>query len=154
VIDAVISEAGAGRTGIRLSPVTPLGDPSDIDPQAVFGHLIEELNKRGIAFAHFIEGSVCGARDVPGFSYAWARKNFRGAYIANNGYTREMAIDAVEQDHADAVSFGRAFLANPDLVERLKTGEPLQAPEPSLFASVGPWGASAQAESARSLPAM
>jgi N-ethylmaleimide reductase len=133
VVDAVVAEIGAGRVGIRLSPVTPANDLADSNPQAVFGYLIEELNKRGIAFIHFVEGATGGPRDVPGFDFAWARQAFKGTYIANNGYTREMAIDAVESGRADAVAFGRAYIANPDLVQRLKLNAPLNTPNPQTF---------------------
>lgn len=140
VVDAVVAEIGAGRVGIRLSPVTPANDLSDTDPQAVFGYLVEELDKRGIAFIHFVEGATGGPRDVPGFDYAWARKAFKGAYIANNGYTREMAIEAVESGRADAVAFGRAYIANPDLVQRLKSNAPLNTPNPQTFYTHGEEG--------------
>lgn len=140
VVDAVVAEIGAGRVGIRLSPVTPANDLSDSDPQAVFGYLIEELDKRGIAFIHFVEGATGGPRDIPGFDYAWARKAFKGAYIANNGYTREMAIEAVDSGRADAVAFGRAYIANPDLVQRLKLNAPLNTPNPQTFYSHGEEG--------------
>ncbi|MFM6922998.1 MAG: alkene reductase, partial [Polynucleobacter victoriensis] len=136
----VAKEIGAGRVGIRLSPVTPRNDLSDSNPQAVFGYLIEELSKRGIAFIHLIEGSTGGPRDVPGFDYAWARANFKGSYIANNGYDREMAIDAIESGKADAVAFGRLYIANPDLVERLKQNAPLNTPNPDTFYAPGPEG--------------
>ncbi|HEU4851607.1 MAG TPA: alkene reductase [Telluria sp.] len=140
VVDAVVAEIGAGRVGIRLSPVTPSNAISDSNPQAVFGHLVEELDKRGIAFIHLVEGATGGARDLPGFDFAWARKAFRGAYIANNGYTREMAIDALESGRADAVAFGRPFIANPDLVERLAREAELNAPNPKTFYTPGPVG--------------
>jgi N-ethylmaleimide reductase len=133
VVDAVVAEIGAGRVGIRLSPVTPANDLADSNPQAVFGYLIEELNKRGIAFIHFVEGATGGPRDVPGFDFAWARQAFKGTYIANNGYTREMAIEAVDSGRADAVAFGRAYIANPDLVQRLKLNAPLNTPNPQTF---------------------
>lgn len=140
VIDAVIAEIGAGRVGIRLSPVTPANDLSDSNPQAVFGHLVEELNKRGIAFIHFVEGATGGPRDVPGFDFAWARRTFKGTYIANNGYDGAMAVEAVESGRADAVAFGRLFIANPDLVPRLKRNAPLNAPNPKTFYAPGPEG--------------
>lgn len=140
VVDAVAAEIGAGRVGIRLSPVTPSNDITDSNPQAVFGYLVEELNKRGIAFIHFVEGATGGARDLPGFDFAWARKTFKGAYIANNGYTRDMAIEAVESGHADAVAFGRLFIANPDLVQRLRRNAQLNVPNPQTFYSPGPVG--------------
>jgi N-ethylmaleimide reductase len=140
VVDAVIAEIGAGRVGIRLSPVTPSNGISGSDPQAVFGHLVEELNKRGIAFIHFVEGATGGPRDVPGFDFAWARKTFKGTYIANNGYDRDMAIEAVESGRADAVAFGRLFIANPDLVQRLKANASLNTPNPKTFYAPGPEG--------------
>ena len=140
VVDACITEIGAGRVGIRLSPLTTFNDVSDQNPQTVFGYLVEELNKRGIAFIHFIEGETGGSRDVAGFDYAWARKTFKGTYIANNGYDRQMALDAVDSGRADAVAFGRSFIANPDLVARLKLGAALNAANPSTFYTPGPVG--------------
>lgn len=140
IVDAVVAEIGAGRVGIRLSPVTPVNDLWDSNPQAVFGYLVEQLDKRGIAYIHFIEGATRGPRDLTGFDFVGARKAFRGAYIANNSYDREMAIDAVETGHADAVSFGRLFLANPDLVPRLKLNAPLNEPDPHTFYTPGPEG--------------
>jgi len=140
VVDAVVAEIGAGRVGIRLSPVTPSNDASDSDPQAVFGYLVEQLDARGIAFIHFVEGATGGPRDLPGFDFAWARKAFKGTYIANNGYTRQMALDAVDSGAADAVAFGRAFIANPDLVQRLKLDAPLNTPNPQTFYTFGEEG--------------
>ena len=140
VVDAVVAEIGAGRVGIRLSPVTPSNDLSDSNPQPVFAYLVEQLNQRGIAFIHFIEGATGGARDVPGFDFAWARKTFKGTYIANNGYTREMALEAVASGAADAVAFGRLFIANPDLVQRFKRNAPLNVPNPQTFYAPGPEG--------------
>lgn len=140
VVDAVVAEIGAGKVGIRLSPVTPFNDLSDSNPQAVFGYLIEQLNQRGIGFIHMIEGSTGGDRDVPGFDYAWARNTFKGTYIVNNGYTREMAINALETGLADAVSFGRAYISNPDLVQRLKHNAPLAEGNPATYYAPGPVG--------------
>jgi N-ethylmaleimide reductase len=133
IVDAVIKEIGAGRVGIRLSPVTPANDLSDSNPQAVFGHLIEELTKRGIAFIDMVEGATGGSRDLPGFDYAWAKNTFTGTYIANNGYTRDMAMEAVSSGKADAVAFGRLYISNPDLVQRLKLNAPLTEPNPQTF---------------------
>lgn len=140
VVDAVVAEIGAGRVGIRLSPVTPANDLSDSHPQALFGHLVEQLDQRGIAFLHFVEGATGGPRDLPGFDYAGARQAFKGTYIANNGYDRQMAIDAVESGRADAVAFGRQYIANPDLVQRLKQGAALNQPNPQTFYTPGPVG--------------
>lgn len=140
VVAAAIAECGAGRVGIRLSPVTPFNDLSDSNPQAVFGRLIEALSERGLGFIHMIEGATGGSREVAGFDYAWARTAFKGTYIANNGYTREMALAAIEEGRADAVAFGRAYIANPDLVTRLIHNHPLNTPDPSTFYVPGPKG--------------
>jgi N-ethylmaleimide reductase len=140
VVDAVAAEIGAGRTGIRLSPVSPANDSAESQPQAVFGPLVEALSERGIAFIHFVEGATGGPRDLPGFDFGWARKTFQGAYIANNGYTREMALDAVESGRADAVAFGRPYIANPDLVQRLQLNAPLAAVNPKTIYVTGPEG--------------
>ena len=140
VVDAVVAEIGAGRVGIRLSPVTPANDLHDSDPQSVFGLLVDELDRRGIAFLHFIEGATGGPRDLSGFDFSAARKAFRGAYIANNGYDRRMALDAVESGQADAVAFGRLFIANPDLVHRLRRALPLAEADPQTFYTPGPAG--------------
>ncbi|PUE50290.1 alkene reductase [Limnohabitans sp. 2KL-1] len=140
VVDAVAAEIGAGRTGIRLSPVSPANDSAESQPQAVFGPLVEALNQRGIAFIHFVEGSTGGPRDLAGFDFAWARQAFKGAYIANNGYTRDMAIDAIASGRADAVAFGRAYISNPDLVQRLKANAPLAKANSSTFYAPGPEG--------------
>jgi N-ethylmaleimide reductase len=140
VVDAVAAEIGAGRTGIRLSPVSPANDSAESKPQAVFGPLVEALSQRGIAFIHFVEGSTGGPRDLTGFDFAWARQTFKGAYIANNGYTRDMAIDAIASGSADAVAFGRAYISNPDLVQRLIANAPLAKAHSSTFYVPGPEG--------------
>jgi N-ethylmaleimide reductase len=79
----------------------------------------------GLAFVHVVEGATGGARDNEPFDYAALRERFRGAWMVNNGYDRAMAIAAIESGRADLVSFGRLFIANPDLVERLRSNEPL-----------------------------
>lgn len=140
VVDAVVAEIGAGRVGIRLSPVSPANDLADSHPQPLFMHLIEALSQRGIAFIHMVEGATGGSRDVPGFDYALARQIFKGSYIANNGYTRQMALDVVASGAADAVAFGRPYIANPDLVRRLQLDAPWNAPDPLTFYASGERG--------------
>ncbi len=140
VVDAVAAEVGAGRVGIRLSPLTPFNDLSDRQPQALFMHLVQALSQRKIAFIHMIEGATGGPRDLPGFDYAAARQAFQGSYIANNGYDRDSAEAAVASGRADAVSFGRLYLANPDLVQRFVQGAPLNTPNPATFYTPGPVG--------------
>jgi N-ethylmaleimide reductase len=127
VVDAVTKVWSKSRVGIRLAPVSPANDIQDSDPAALFGHLVEKLDARGVAYIHIVEGATGGARDHLAFDYAALRKAFRGAYIANNGYDRAMAIAAVERGAADLIAFGRPFIANPDLVERLRVDAPLSA---------------------------
>lgn len=125
---AVAAEVGKERTGIRLSPVSPSIDISDSDPQPLFNHIAERLEALGLVYVHVIEGATGGARDLP-FDYAALRQRYRGTYIANNGYTGELASQAVDQNKADLICFGRSFIANPDLVARFKQGAAIAEPD-------------------------
>jgi len=131
VMRAIVAEIGAGRTGLRLSPVTPANDAKqDSDPQGLFNFVIEQLAPLKLAFIHVIEGATGGARDVAPFDYAALRSRYKaghplGVWIVNNGYTRAMALEAVASGAADAVAFGKPFIGNPDLVRRLREDLPL-----------------------------
>jgi len=125
VTDAILKVLPAGRVGIRLAPTSPANDVYDTNPTALFGALVAELSKRKLAFIHIVEGATGGARDILPFDYKALRKSFAGAYIANNGYTRDMAIEAISSGAADLVAFGKPFISNPDLVERLRLDAPL-----------------------------
>ncbi len=138
VVDAVVEAAGAGRVGIRLSPVTPANDASDPDPQPLFEHVVKGLAQRGLAFIHVIEGATGGERgftqgaapfDWAAFKAAYREAGGRGAWIVNNGYDKAVAEEAVASGRADLVAFGRPFIANPDLVDRLRRDLPLAEPE-------------------------
>ena len=142
VAEAVASVCGAARTGIRLSPVSPANaSMPDRDPMRTYRHVVERLDALGLAYIHVIEGVTQGPRDVPGgFDYGALRKAFRGRYIANNGYDRRLAIEACAQGRADLVAFGRLFIANPDLVERLRLDAPLNEPDPATYFGGGAAG--------------
>lgn len=133
VTKAVASEAGPERTGIRISPVTPSNDISDSDPQPLFEHIVDHLNALKLVYIHVIEGATGGPRDVAPFDYRSLRKRFNGAYIANNGYDFALANKVLAANEADLIAFGKLFIANPDLVERLKRGAPLNAPDKATF---------------------
>jgi N-ethylmaleimide reductase len=121
VMQAVAAECGGGRTGLRLSPVTPANDAGqDSDPQALYEHAVAQLAPLQLAFIEVVEGSTGGARDFAPFDYAALRRRFAGAWMVNNGYQRQMAMDVVAGGGADLVSFGRPFIGNPDLVRRLR----------------------------------
>jgi N-ethylmaleimide reductase len=139
-VDAILKVYPKQRLGIRLSPVSPANDAVTSDPEAIFGYVVAELAKRGLAFIHVVEGATGGPRDNAPFDYAALRKAFSGAYIANNGYTRDLAIEAVRDGRADLVAFGKAFIANPDLVERLRLDAPLNEPDRKTFYGGGPEG--------------
>ena len=133
VMNAIVAEIGAGRTGLRLSPVTPANDAKqDSDAQGLFNYVVERLAPLKLAFIHVVEGATGGPRDVAPFDYAALRSRFKqgnehGAWIVNNGYTRAMAIETVASGAADLVAFGKPFISNPDLVRRLRDDAPLAA---------------------------
>lgn len=125
VATAIAAEIGAGKTGIRLSPVSNAGDSVDSNPQALFNHVVTALDAVGPAYIHVVEGETGGARNNLPFDFEALRKRFHGVWIANNGYDRAMAIDEIAGGRADLVAFGRLFIANPDLVRRLREDRPL-----------------------------
>ncbi len=135
VVEAVASVCGGGRTGVRLSPLSPVNDLAlDSDPADTYGYVVEQLNDFGLAYLHVIEGVTQGPREVPlGFDLQLLRRTFQAAYIANNGYDRELALEARRKNRADLIAFGRPYIANPDLVERLRAGAPLNAADRATF---------------------
>lgn len=121
VMGAICAEIGGARTGLRLSPVTPVNDAGqDSDAQALFSHAVERLAPLKLAFLHIIEGQTGGPRDIAPFDYAALRARFDGAWMVNNGYTRDMGLQAIASGTADLVAFGKAFISNPDLIRRLR----------------------------------
>jgi N-ethylmaleimide reductase len=140
VAKAVASEAGPERTGIRISPVTPANDISDTNPQPLFEYIVDHLNALKLVYIHVIEGATGGPRDIAPFDYGSLRKRFDGAYIANNGYDFALADKVIAADEADLIAFGKPFIANPDLVERLKRGAPLNVPDKATFYGGGAKG--------------
>ncbi len=146
VTAAVVAAIGGGRVGIRLSPVTPANDVVDGESQALFEHVLRGLAPLGLAYLHVIEGATGGARELPDrpFDYAAAKAAYRqaggqGAWMVNNGYDGATAALAVEQG-ADLVAFGRPYIGNPDLVERLKAGAPLAESDRSTWYGGGAKG--------------
>ncbi|HWW48672.1 MAG TPA: alkene reductase [Xanthobacteraceae bacterium] len=129
VAKAVAEEAGQQRTGIRISPTTPSNDLTDSNPQPLFDYITDELSALKLVYLHVVEGTTGGPRDDNGFDYQSLRNRFGGTYIANNGYTLALANEALAANRADLIAFGRPFIANPDLVARLKRNAPLLEPE-------------------------
>lgn len=149
VVAAIVAEIGAGRTAIRLSPVTPANDASDPEPQPLFEALVKALAAYDLSYIHVIEGATGGDRafqqgDAP-FDYAALRSAYaaaggKAAWMVNNGYDRAMAIAAVEEGRADLVAFGKPFIGNPDLVRRLKENAALTVPDNTTFYGGGEKG--------------
>ena len=137
---AVAAEAGPEKTGIRISPVTPANDISDSNPQPLFDHIVDGLEALKLVYIHVIEGATGGPRDVAPFDYASLRKRFKRAYIANNGYDFELATRQLAANAADLIAFGKPFISNPDLVERLKKGAPLNEWDKNTFYGGGAKG--------------
>jgi N-ethylmaleimide reductase len=140
VAEAVAQEAGAERTGIRISPVTPANDVSDSNPQPLFDHIVDGLSALKLVYIHVIEGATGGPRDNAPFDYGSLRKRFAGAYIANNGYDLKLANEVLDQNKADLIAFGKLFISNPDLVERFKRGAPLNPFDKTTFYGGGAKG--------------
>ena len=129
VMQAVAGEIGGGRTGVRFSPMTTFSDtPLDSDPQALFNYVVEQLAPLKLAYLHVIEGETGGERApaaAKAFDYAALHQRFSGAWMLNNGYSRDMAQAALNDGQADLIAFGRPFISNPDLVRRLREEAPL-----------------------------
>lgn len=142
VVEAVAAACGGGHVGIRLSPLSPVNDLAlDSDPESTYGYVVERLRDFNLAYLHVIEGITQGPREVPlGFDLQILRRAFKGAYIANNGYDRALALEARRTNHADLIAFGRPYIANPDLVERLRAGAPLNIPDRATFFGGGAHG--------------
>ena len=128
VTRAVTSAVGGGKTGIRLSPVTPANDVHDADPQPLFDYLVRELAALNLAYIHIIEGATGGPRalpdrpfDYPALKAAYREAGGKGAWMVNNGLDQSLAEKEVAEG-ADLVAFGRPYIGNPDLVERLRVG--------------------------------
>ena len=134
VLAAVTQEMGAGRTGVRFSPFSNANAISDSDPMATFTAAMQAAEDAGLAYVHMVEGQTGGSRELDeGHSLSELRRHYSGTYIANNGYDREMAMEAVDNGRADAIAFGVPFIANPDLPERLRLDAPLNEADQSTF---------------------
>ena len=126
-----------GRVGVRLSPSGTFNDMSDADPRRTFGHAAAELDKLGLAYLHVVAPDDADRRHAPpgwqAVPVGFFRPLFKGPIVAAGGYTFASAQAALASGEADAVAFARAFIANPDLVERFRAGAPLSAGDPSTF---------------------
>ncbi|GMP78992.1 hypothetical protein CsSME_00034714 [Camellia sinensis var. sinensis] len=127
IVEAIVNEIGADKVGIRLSPFANYMESGDSNPKALGLFMAESLNKYGILYCHMVEPRMktvgekfeCPDKLLP------MRKAFKGTFIAAGGYDREEGMRAVAENHADLVTYGRLFLANPDLPRRFELNAPL-----------------------------
>lgn len=146
IADAVVGVWGRDRVGLRLSPFGGANDSFDSDPLGTYGAIVRRLSGLGLAYLHLIEPRASGAggsdrirEDAP-FAAALFRPMYSGVLIAAGGFTRQSAMDTVSRGIADAVAFGRIFLANPDLPRRLEADAPLNPYDRSTFYGGGARG--------------
>ncbi len=146
VIDVAINIWGRGRVGVRLSPYGTFNEMSDSDPVALFTFLLHALNERGIAYVHMIEprATTAGGGDqinqnAPSTSILF-RSTFKQKFISTGGYSPATAEAAIENNQADAIAFGRFYISNPDLVERIRKGSGLNLYNRATFYGGGEKG--------------
>lgn len=139
VVDAVIGVWGAEQVGVRLSPYGTVHDMHDSNPVELFSYVLEQLDSRGVVYAHLIEPRSSGAggsdavdEKAPSTSEVFKDK-FKGVFISAGGYLPDTAKAVVESGSADAVAFGRYFIANPDLPKRIEQGVELNAYDRPTF---------------------
>jgi N-ethylmaleimide reductase len=131
IADAVIGVWGANRVAVRLSPYGVANDSGEPDPMPLYSYVIRSLDPLGLAYLHFVEprSSGAGRAEVNHANVPSAMELFRpmwhGVLISAGGFDGKSAEAAVSAGHADAIAFGRTFISNPDLVERIKSGAPL-----------------------------
>ena len=141
VARAAVREIGADRVGIRLSPhgvFNATGAYEGVDQQSV--ELVKQLSELGLLYVHVVDASAMGAPPVPAKLKSDLRAAFDGAFILAGGFGKASAQQVLADDQADLIAFGRAFIANPDLVERLREDQPLNVPDPSTFYTPGAEG--------------
>ncbi|MGB3124637.1 MAG: alkene reductase [Pseudomonas sp.] len=137
VVEALVSVWGGDRVAVRISPSGQFGTMSDSNPAATFGYLAQALNRFGLAYLHVIEPRIRGADDaevnVPAVASKSLRGIFKGPIVAAGGFSRETAEEIIAAGDADLVAFGRLFISNPDLPERLRSGAPLNDYDRNTF---------------------
>ena len=141
VVDAVIAAIGRERVGIRLSPFGVFNDMPLYDRmEEEYTWLAKQLNDAAPAYMHLVDHSSMGAPAVPESMKATFRNAFKGALILSGGYDAERAESDLSGGKCDLVAFGRSFIANPDLVERWKSGAALNPADMGTFYTPGPKG--------------
>jgi N-ethylmaleimide reductase len=141
VAKASAAAIGAERVGMRISPYGAFnGTVADAKTDALYLRLIEELNNIGLVYIHVVDHSSMGAPEVSPELKSKIRANFKGKYILSGGYDAARANADLDAQRGDLVAFGRPFISNPDLVQKLKNGTAQTAPDFSTFYTPGEKG--------------
>lgn len=141
VARAAVAAIGAERVGMRISPYGVFnGMAPDAEMDALYESLIAELNKLNLLYIHIVDHSSMGAPEVSPILKAKIRAGFKGKYILSGGYDLHRANADLDAGKGDLVSFGRPFIANPDLVKKIQQGSPLAAPDLDTFYTPGEKG--------------
>lgn len=139
--EMVSSEIGKERTGIRLSPFSTFNGTEVFDEmEEQFLYLTDKLNELGLAYIHLVDNSTLGSPEVESDLPNNIRERFDGSLILNGGFTKEKAENGLQEDSADLISFGRSFIANPDLVYRFENNLELNGPDYDTFYTPGEKG--------------
>jgi N-ethylmaleimide reductase len=141
VARACAAAIGAERIGMRVSPYGVFnGQAPDTEMDAMYERLMAELSAIGLVYIHVVDHSSMGAPEVSPAVKAKIRAAFKGKYILSGGYDLARANADLDAGRGDLVAFGRPFISNPDLVEKLRNGGPLTAPDPATFYTPGEQG--------------
>ena len=138
VLAATCNAWSSDRVGLRLSPLNSFNDMQDSDPVGLTTYLAKQLNDYQLAYVHMMRSDFYGKQS--GDVMTPMRQNYQGVLIANMGYTPEEAQQAVSSGLVDAVAFGGAFIANPDLPARIRQHAELNVPDPATFYTAGEVG--------------
>ena len=137
VVDAIAVEIGVEKIGLKISPTVPFNDMEDKNAKKFYPYLIEKLNEKNLAYLHV------GFEETPEMDIHWhefLRPLFQGVYFANGGFDKESGEKLLENDGADAIVYGKLFLANPDLPKRFKLNAELNDWNASTFYTPGEKG--------------
>ncbi len=137
VVDAISAEIGLEKLGVKLSPTVPFNDMEDENAKEFYPYLIEKLNEKNLAYLHI------GFEETPETDIKWhkfLRPLFKGVYFANGSFTEESGAKLLQNNGADAIVYGKLFLANPDLPKRFKLDAELNDWDASTFYSPGEKG--------------
>ena len=133
VLDAMASEVGSHRLGVKFSPQIAFNDIEERDADEVYPYILQRLSEKKLAYVYVTDTTGKGW-------HAKLRPHYNGIYFAGGGFTRERGEELLAEGGADAIVFGTQFLANPDLPERFKRGAQLNEPDKSTFYSPGERG--------------